>query len=168
MAQLSFLSAIGVGLFILNPLLVPAQEVQYASVSITENIKSKESVKNVALAGKTFADFEWQHQNLATILKEKYAALKDFIFEQRGTLTHTFFSQSGQKMHVIFNKKNGPVLEVTTLIADSYPKLLVNTIRQDYPESEVVTIKHFQSDYGIWYEAVIRENDALKKVEIIL
>jgi hypothetical protein len=168
MAQLSFLSTIGVGLFILNPLLSPAQEVQYASVSNTGNIKSKESVKNEVTPGKSLAAFNVQYQTLATIIHQQYPALQDFSFDQQSMLTHTFFTQNGQKMHVVFNKKNRPVLEVTTLVAYTYPELLVNTLQHDYPDAEVVTIKYIQSEYGSWYEAVIRDNEALKKVEIIL
>jgi hypothetical protein len=168
MAQLTFLSAIFAGIFILNPVLAPAQDVQYASITIGANVQSNASFKNVATPGKSFAAFRMQYQTLAAIIQQQYPAIQDFSFDQRALLTHIFFTQNGQKMHVVFNKKNRPVLEVTTLVAYTYPELLVNTLQQDYPETEVVTIKHIQSEYGTWYEAVIREYDALKKVEIIL
>lgn len=168
MAHLSFLSIIGVGLFILNPTYAPAQEFEYASVTYVEKSATHAAYKNEAIMEKAFMAFREQHQTLASIMQQQYPTLQDFSFDQQAALTHTFFTQKGQKMHVVFNKRNRAVLEVITLTSDTYPSPLLNTLQQDYPGADIVTVKNIHSEYGTWYEVVIREHDVLKKIEVTL
>lgn len=103
---------------------------------------------------------------IAKALLQNYSEIQDFTLSNQPPLVHTFFSELGNGMHVVFGKNNKKLLEVTTYSQGNYPATLLRHIQANFPQASIVVVKKIASKVDAWYEVLLKENDTLQKVDI--
>jgi hypothetical protein len=142
-------------LLLLHPFNVSAQTNNYAKRTSFTSDKQLLKKTNNASTTVAFKAFENKFKVAAELIQHNYPDLSKFSFDVNGKLTHTFFHQNGDRMHVVFNQKDRIALEIKELKKSNYNEQISKEVLLQHPGSNILVMKHISTLQDSWYEILI-------------
>jgi len=146
---------LAISLSLLHPFDLSAQVTSYTKVnapSSTRHLLKKMDNDSTSVA---FKAFENKFKVAAERIQHNYPDLSKFSFDVNGKLTHTFFHQNGDRMHVVFNQKDRIALEIKELNKSNYNERISREVLLQHPGSNILVMKHISTLQDSWYEILI-------------
>lgn len=160
-----FMATLANLLILLLPFYAPAQVAFYTKAN-AENAENYESEAGFSASANAFHLFEKKFKVAAKRLLKNYPAIGNFSYAENAGLTHVFFQQQGNRMHVAFNHKGRVALEVQQLSVINYPSHIIQQVNVSHPSCKIMVVKQISTLYDNWHEVLINKNGEMVKVNI--
>jgi hypothetical protein len=158
---------LAISLSLLHPFDLSAQVTSYTKVNAPSSTRHLLKKTDNASTSVTFHSFKSECKAASELIQQNYPELSKFSFDVNGKLTHTFFHHNGERMHVVINQKNRIALEITELKKSNYNEQISKEVLQQYPESNILVMKHINTLQDSWYEVLLDYKGEKHQLNII-